>query len=188
MQCFNILYRIPYHLSSYEEIQYLIGDYMKNILNVGSGDTRYKSFKNFGFNLDIEYYPNIDTVASTQHLPFPDNSFHTVFSSHVLEHCFNPFQALKEMKRVSYYQVILIVPYINDKLDGKHIYSWTYESFSNLLSKVFEHYYVHGSFTRYRRHIIAYGKFRLLKVMFYKAILHYLRIPNEHIAICKVIE
>lgn len=161
---------------------------ISKILNAGSGDTRVKAFKNLGFNLDIEYYPNIGTVGSIEHLPFPDNSFHTVFCSHVLEHCFNPFQALKEMNRVSYYQVILIVPYINDKLDGKHIYSWTYESFDNLLSKVFKRYYIHGSFTRLRRHFIAHGRLRLLKILFYKAILHYFRIPNEHIAICRVLE
>lgn len=43
-------------------------------------------------------------------LPFPDNSFDTVYTSHVLEHCINPAKVLDETIRISRKRIIHIVP------------------------------------------------------------------------------
>jgi SAM-dependent methyltransferase len=43
---------------------------------------------------------NVHVVASAEHLPFPDAIFDLVLSQEVLEHVRDPFQAMREMKRV----------------------------------------------------------------------------------------
>jgi len=72
-------------------------------------------------------------------LPFRNKSFEVVYASHLLEHCECPLKVLKELGRVAKYIVYLHVPY-GDKHpddDPTHLYSWTMQSFKNLLSKVF---------------------------------------------------
>ena len=49
--------------------------------------------------------------CDTYHLPFKDNTFDEVFSSHLIEHMAKPLQALMEMLRVSNHKVTFIVPH-----------------------------------------------------------------------------
>jgi ubiquinone/menaquinone biosynthesis C-methylase UbiE len=56
-------------------------------------------------------------VASASNLPFKSRVFESVYCYHVLEHLENPFAALKELIRVSFYYVECAVPY------GNHPYS-----------------------------------------------------------------
>ena len=51
-------------------------------------------------NLDLVKGTNVDVLASAEHLPFPDAIFDLVLSQEVLEHVRDPFQAMREMKRV----------------------------------------------------------------------------------------
>ena len=66
-------------------------------LVVGCGST---SLHPALINLDIVAGTNVHVVASAEHLPFPDGIFDLVFSQEVLEHVRDPFQAMREMKRV----------------------------------------------------------------------------------------
>ncbi len=52
----------------------------------------------------------VDVVAPGDNLPFPDKSFDFVISSHVIEHFFDPVQALKEWARVSRKYIFIICP------------------------------------------------------------------------------
>jgi predicted SAM-dependent methyltransferase len=53
------------------------------ILEIGCGDK--KVFEN-SIGLDIRKTPAVDIVADARKLPFPDNRFDHVFSSHIIEH------------------------------------------------------------------------------------------------------
>jgi ubiquinone/menaquinone biosynthesis C-methylase UbiE len=62
------------------------------------------------WNMNPKGYSNF-VKASAEHLPFRDNSFIEVYSSHLLEHLDNPDKALAEMKRVSKKTVRIILPF-----------------------------------------------------------------------------
>jgi SAM-dependent methyltransferase len=68
-------------------------------------------------NLDLTPGPTVHVCASAEHLPFADAVFDLVLSQEVLEHVRDPFQALREMKRVLkkdgliYCQVPFIIGY-----------------------------------------------------------------------------
>jgi hypothetical protein len=49
--------------------------------------------------------------CDTYHLPFQDNTFDEVFSSHLMEHMHSPLRALMEMLMVSNYKVVFVVPH-----------------------------------------------------------------------------
>lgn len=53
----------------------------------------------------------VDVVAPGDKLPFKDNEYDFVLSSHVLEHIFDPIGALKEWRRVAKQYVVVIVPH-----------------------------------------------------------------------------
>ena len=53
----------------------------------------------------------VDVVAAGDNLPFEDNSFDFVISSHVIEHFYNPIAALKEWERVAKKYIFIIVPH-----------------------------------------------------------------------------
>lgn len=55
-------------------------------------------------------YMAIDVVAPGDQLPFSDKSFDFVISSHVIEHFYDPIDALKEWQRVARKYIYLIVP------------------------------------------------------------------------------
>lgn len=60
--------------------------------------------------IDPKKCPNF-VRCDAYHLPFRDNTFEEVFSSHFIEHMDKPLKVLKEMLRVSNYRVIFIVPH-----------------------------------------------------------------------------
>lgn len=63
----------------------------------------------------------VDIVASGDNIPVAENSFDFVFSSHVLEHFYNPLSALREWKRVvkNNGYIVAIVPSKNKTFDRK---------------------------------------------------------------------
>lgn len=83
-------------------------------LAVGAGSTQLHPSV---INLDLVSGETIDVCASAEQLPFPDEFFDLVLSQEVLEHVRDPFQAMKEMKRVLkkggtiYCQVPFIIGY-----------------------------------------------------------------------------
>lgn len=58
-----------------------------------------------------EKYPEIDLrEASIEDLPFSDNAFDTVVSTHTLEHVLDIVKAIAELRRVAKKRVIIVVP------------------------------------------------------------------------------
>jgi len=60
--------------------------------------------------LDTKGIPNF-VMADACHLPFKDNVFNVVFSSHTIEHVNDPFLMLKEMARISKRRIIIKCPH-----------------------------------------------------------------------------
>ena len=72
---------------------------LPNCKNVDFTDDPETVFKQAEFKLCGEKMP-VDYVAEGDHLPFPDESFDYVISSHVWEHFPDPIKAMKEWLRV----------------------------------------------------------------------------------------
>ena len=56
---------------------------MKRILEIGCGNTKVFSYS---IGLDIRKTEVVDIVADARNLPFGDNTFDHIYSSHVIEH------------------------------------------------------------------------------------------------------
>ncbi len=68
-------------------------------LNLGSGD-----FKKEGYvNIDVEESLQPDIVHNLEQFPYPfeDDSFDLIEADHLLEHLNEPFQVMKELRRIS---------------------------------------------------------------------------------------
>jgi len=63
-----------------------------------------------GRRIDPKKCPNF-IRCDAYNLPFRDNIFEEVFSSHLMEHMDNPRRVLMEMLRVSNYKVTFVVPH-----------------------------------------------------------------------------
>lgn len=64
-------------------------------LDVGCGGN-----KTGDIGVDVRRENPVDVIADCYKLPFRDNTFSEVSSTTLLEHCFNPLQALQEQVRV----------------------------------------------------------------------------------------
>jgi SAM-dependent methyltransferase len=60
----------------------------------------------------------VDIVAKGDDLPFDDDSYDFVFSSHVIEHCPDPIKALYEWVRVARRYVVAVVPHRDRTFDA----------------------------------------------------------------------
>jgi len=70
------------------------------------------SLKRADIGVDIKKYIRDgkifpDIIADAHYLPFKNDSFHTVYSYNLIEHCYNPFQVLIEMKRISKNKIVI---------------------------------------------------------------------------------
>lgn len=93
----------------------------KRVLEVGCGrgylaNLMSENHKVTGCDIVIsdelkEKYPKVKFVAGNiESLPFKDNSFDTVISTHTLEHVQNLPKAMSELRRVAKKQLIIVVP------------------------------------------------------------------------------
>lgn len=122
--------------------------------------------------------------GDAQHLPFRNNCFQIVYSSHVLEHLINPLQALKEFKRVSNMFVVIRVPHANfyRGIESKeHIFSWNSYTLRNLLKKLFRNVdvkttWMENCFKTHKNRRLFALKLMLFAIFFGR---------NELTAICK---
>lgn len=170
------------------------------ILDVGSGTPSASHVSQFGENVlhvDIDRrISRLGVVCDIHHLPFrgalrtvaygevEPPPFGIVHASHVLEHVENPYQAVKELGRVSSHTVIVKVPNgmhyrLHDH--ANHIYSWNSVTLRNLLKRFYSCVTIQTGFrlkttTRGVKRKIYTLKTLLLSAMFE---------PNELIAICK---
>ena len=78
-------------------------------------------------------------VGDIYQLPYEDNAFDTVYSSHVIEHCENPLRMVEESVRVAAKRIIHVVPdgNIDDKNFGTpHLKIYNRKNFKELLDQV----------------------------------------------------
>jgi len=158
------------------------------ILEIGSGSlATHKFLKNLDVvHIDITKHGfHLENVCDTHYLPFRNESFDTVFISHVLEHCYNPSKVLSEIKRVCVKKAIIVIPnsdfYKNIAECDEHIYSWNFNTFYNLLSKFFSSVEVEKKFkVRESPNKIK----RVLSYAFALVLLKLIKEENDLIAVC----
>lgn len=83
-------------------------DYFLDTINVDYTDA-YTIYKEAEVKLCGEFR-KVDVVADASKLPFPDKSYDFVISSHVLEHLWDPIEAIQEWKRVATKYLFITVP------------------------------------------------------------------------------
>jgi SAM-dependent methyltransferase len=89
-----------------KEIRKITG---KPIINVGCGNTK-PFVEESDVNIDKVYrnVPNFVLCDIEKGIPFPDKYFGVAFCSHVIEHLNDPIKGIKEIERVSDYQIYVI--------------------------------------------------------------------------------
>jgi SAM-dependent methyltransferase len=126
-----------------------------NVDRWGESDTKHKRQE----RMLVWHTRKVDVVAPGDELPFGDNSYDFVFSSHVIEHFPDPIRALSEWLRVARRYVVLVVPHRDRTFDAgrdltsteellerhragftsdedKHWSVWTCESFVELCRNI----------------------------------------------------
>lgn len=118
------------------------------ILEIGTGaDAKNYPLISKNSNIEITHFDydknakHLELQGDAHVLPFKDNSFDVIYCSHVLEHCTNPLQVIKEMHRVTKNKAILKVPNLRSTIHGKecvnHIFSWNLSTLNSIVKKVF---------------------------------------------------
>lgn len=133
------------------------------ILEVGSGTPskfhhQLESENILHFDISHKAF-HVEVVGDAHCLPFKDNSFQTVYVSHVLEHLEAPVKAIKEFKRVTNNILILKIPnagfYKWKNLASEHIYGWDQYTFRNLLDRYFDKVIINGSQRQIHRNFLV---------------------------------
>jgi SAM-dependent methyltransferase len=84
-----------------------------NVDRFAGQDTEYKRYE----RRLIGRAAKVDVVAPGDDLPFDNNSYDFVFSSHVIEHFPDPLKALREWVRVSRRYVVVVAPHRDRSVD-----------------------------------------------------------------------
>ena len=117
------------------------------VLDIGSGRIVEGHMHIQGKNIihaDIDRRAlHLEVICSIYNLPFQNNSIPIVLVSHLFEHLEEPFRALKELKRIMNYSVIIKVPnasFWKVRPSGivNHIFSWNEWTLKTFLNRVFE--------------------------------------------------
>lgn len=71
-------------------------------LEIGVGNLSYKKYANYSSykSLDINSKLNVDFCEDIHKTTIRSNSFDTVFMIEVLEHLYNPFEAIRQVRRI----------------------------------------------------------------------------------------
>jgi len=85
-----------------------------NVDRFASMDTPYKKDE----QRLVLHKAKVDVVAQGDELPFGDDSYDFVFSSHVVEHFPDPIKALYEWMRVARRYVVMVVPHRDRTFDA----------------------------------------------------------------------
>ena len=128
---------------------------VKQILRKLMSDLRYRKIKKFliGKSLDVacewrremfdvccDLNPKNDKIEKQdiRKLTYKNNSFDTVCCLQVLEHIYNPLQAINELKRVARKRIIISVPF--EPWFSLCRLSWNKEHLWAIRPEVLEHY------------------------------------------------
>lgn len=170
------------------------------VLDVGSGTPSESHVFLSGENIlhvdvDRRGY-HLDVLCDIHHLPFrgalrtvaygevEPPPFGIVHASHILEHIENPWQAVKELNRVSSGTAIIKVPngrHYRLYDDPNHIYSWNSVTLKNLLKRFFSCVTVQTNFRLKSANRGVKRKIYTLKTLVLSALFE----PNELTAICE---
>jgi len=123
----------------------------------------------------VKYTPNFVNGDVTK-LPFRDNTFELVTSSHVIEHVDDPVAMLKEMRRVSKHQIRILCPH-RYGAKAKGFEKGMHKSFFS--ARWFEQVLPKLGFFRVR---VSYPKYRYWPNEF----LHLFKSPEEILATAEV--
>ena len=125
------------------------------ILDCACGANHVKAPNHEVVGVDIAYScckvaTKPDILCDAHHLPFRNNVFDLVFSSHTLEHVRTPYLILQEFKRVGR-RLIIRVPNIgfyrgSVNEDPDHFHCWNCDCFTHLLKLVYDHVKVRTRF------------------------------------------
>ncbi len=74
-------------------------------LDVGCGHREY-DVRRGTIGIDLER-GKADIIADAHFLPFKDSIFDKVFCYHLIEHCFNSYKVIQELKRVTLFKGII---------------------------------------------------------------------------------
>jgi len=114
----DLLSRLKHRFNIFNKHSELMDKYLKELRGIEIGAASYRNFGLNTLNIDINdnkrvdtvycqrqmeltgYVAKVDIVSSGDDLPFKDNFWDFVLTSHVLEHFFDPIKALKEWNRV----------------------------------------------------------------------------------------
>jgi ubiquinone/menaquinone biosynthesis C-methylase UbiE len=144
------------------------------VIDVGSGTpSRYRKYLEGDkiVHVDINRTAfHLEVICDINHLPFKESSFQVAHASHVLEHLYNPIQAIKELSRISSDVVILRIPnagfYKWKNLCPDHIYGWDQYTFENFLKKVFREVKIAGSCRRIERGFLKELGMAILRIFY----------------------
>ncbi len=124
-------------------------------LNLGCGDDIRTEY----VNLDIVSMPGVDVVHDLRvtPLPFQENEFEEIFTSHCLEHLPNFVDIMQELWRITKPNGIIdiYVPYFASELafrDPTHVNFFTYKTFTNWIIR-----------KEYTTHLGKTMRFKILK-------------------------
>lgn len=155
-----------------------------NILDVGSGTPNpYHIQFEHENTIHLDYNRTalqLDVLADAHNLPFKDKSFDVIYAVAILEHLHNPYQTLKEFKRVAKHKVIINVPNARRMFwheSPGHIYSWNQFTLYNLLRLFFPKVHI-TNFNRLARKTKLTRLKNLIYCTFWK--------PTQLQAICEV--
>lgn len=109
IKIYNIIRIRRYHV-----ISSLLNRDATSLLDIGCSDSEfYNKVKNQYEITLADYEPAGDGILKedVQQLSFQDDAFEIVVCQQVLEHVYNPIEAMKELRRVARKQLIITVPY-----------------------------------------------------------------------------
>jgi ubiquinone/menaquinone biosynthesis C-methylase UbiE len=129
-----------------------------NKLNLGCG----KDIKRGYINLDVVRLDGVDVVTDIERkMPFPDNFFDEIYSSHVLEHVNDLQNVLLELHRISKPESLIkvLVPYFSffgSHTNPTHKRFWGYDSFDYFSENSDINFYTKPKFKIVKKEILFY--------------------------------
>ena len=109
VKIYNIIRIRRYHI-----ISGLLNRDAQSLLDIGCSDLDFYNKAKSQYEITLaDYEPTSDGILKedVQRLSFQDNAFEIVVCQQVLEHVYNPIEAMKELRRVARKQLIITVPY-----------------------------------------------------------------------------
>lgn len=116
---------------------------------------------------DLGYKPmHVDFLCQGDNLPFDDNSYDFVVSSHVIEHFYDPIKALLEWQRVARKYIFIICPHKDRMFDKDKEETTIGELLERCMNPIEQTNFSHQSYwtTSGFVKLCIHGKFNIIEV------------------------